>query len=532
MDYLSAREGRHPYKRQAAAERPSIFVFSMDMVAPDLYRQPSPFLEQMRMPNWQALAAESICFDNAFANSPLCGPSRAAMYTGRYPYIVINEERAHTGYELQVRPDDAIYPEYLKAGGYLTAHVGKSHIGVQKFADAFGEACSPWNRWAPPIWDDPEYHQYLRGMGVGKFRFSREIQGVKPDRRTPGNHYGGWLEQEDGKPFPIEATYPHYLVQRALAFLDSMLMRRRDEPLYLHVDLFAPHQPFLIPAGFEQREAELRASVELPDGYLRWLREGDGAFGPQPKVYRTYRRNWGLYQEETARDYLIAHILQMEVIDRALGTFIGGLRERGLYDEAMMVLTADHGEMNLEQGLIDKGVYGHPKIARVPLLWKLPENRRGGETILSPVSLLDLAPTFCEAAGMTPIARLDGESLYRRLDAPNAERARPFLWEAGWHIAPNPAIAIHRYLGPGDHYRYVYNLCSETDELYDLDAADAVNLINDPTYDAVRRDMLARLRDELSSDARWKCYWQAFTIDTYGEIPIESGDQQMFVPDH
>ncbi|MBT3288136.1 MAG: sulfatase-like hydrolase/transferase, partial [Victivallales bacterium] len=231
MHFLDEKRGQHPYQTKAGT-RPHIFVFTVDMIPPEFHRDPSPCRHAMRMPAWDGLRADAVDYPNAFSISPLCGPSRASLFTGRYPYIFVNEERAHDGTEVALRADDPIYPDYLKAIGYRLGHVGKSHIGTEAFSRVFGESCSPWNRWAPPVYDDPEYHTYLADQGIDGFRFGREIKGVKSDGITPGNSYGGWLEQEDGSPFPMAGTYPHYLVHRALGVLDSLRQQGEDEPLY------------------------------------------------------------------------------------------------------------------------------------------------------------------------------------------------------------------------------------------------------------------------------------------------------------
>ncbi|MBT3380089.1 MAG: sulfatase-like hydrolase/transferase [Lentisphaerae bacterium] len=530
MQFLDEKRGMHPFDTRDV-ERPNVFVFTVDMIPPEFHRQPSECLTHMRRPAWQTLESDSVSFTNAFAVSPLCGPSRASMFTGRYPYILVNEERAHDGCEVELRPDDPIYPDYLKAAGYLMGHVGKSHIGTATFARVFGESCSPWNRWAPPIYDDPEYHEYLRAMGVDGFRFKRRIEGLRTDRTTAGNFYGGWLEQKNGMPFPLEATYPHYLVHRALALLDSLLERNEDNaPLYLHLDLFAPHQPFLIPAGLEEREQALRADVPLPAGYTGWRDRDYKPAGPEPGIYATYRSSWGLYDENTARDYQIAHLLQMEVIDSALRVFVERLKALGLYDSGIVLLTADHGEMNLEQGLIDKGVYGHPKPGRIPMLLKLPNADRAGEIVEQDVSLLDIAPTFLEVGGIDAIGRHDGESLFRRLVPGDQGHDEPFVFEAGWHVAPNPAVAINKRFEQG-HFRYVYNACSDVDELYDLDDPGFTNQIDDPACAEIRVTMRRELQEIVNNDARWRCYRQAFELTRYEDLEQRAGDGQMFIPE-
>ena len=98
-------------------------------------------------------------------------------------------------------------------------------------------------------------------LGVKPQKYSREIIFRMQDRTTPGNSVGGWIVQEDGKPFPIEAQYSYYLGKKAIETVESLVANGslKHHPLYLQLDFFDPHQPFSIPAGFEERERELRS---------------------------------------------------------------------------------------------------------------------------------------------------------------------------------------------------------------------------------------------------------------------------------
>lgn len=125
--------------------------------------------------------------------------------TGRYSYIQGNGERAPDGLESQLRPDDIIFPEYLRAAGYISRQAGKGHVGTKKYLDAFGENDQPWDRWSPPVFDDDEFLAYQRELGVKPQRYSPEIVFKLQDRTSPGNSAGGWVVQQDGRPFPIEA---------------------------------------------------------------------------------------------------------------------------------------------------------------------------------------------------------------------------------------------------------------------------------------------------------------------------------------
>jgi len=534
--FIDPRSGRGSFEDLQPGARPPVIFITVDMVPPDVYRPQETNGGLVRTPNLDRLRSQGITFTNAFANSPLCGPARASYLTGRYPYVLVNEERAHQGWAVQLRPDDIIFPEYLKAVGYVTKHVGKSHVGTAKFMDAFGENDAPWNRWAPPMTDDDGYVAHLRRLGVSAPVYRNPVQGLRPDRKTTGNVYGGFVTQADGSAFPEEATYPHYLAALAVERLDAALAQGANDsrPIYLQVDFFAPHQPFMIPTGYEERAKELRQQVRLPQTYYQARDNDFGQLPGEPRIYQLYRRSLGLYHEDTMREYVVCNLLQMEVLDKAMGTVLSALEEPGLYDNALVLFCADHGEMNGEKALGDKGVYGHPRVARVPFVVKLPEGARGGSNVDTPICLLDIAPTLLRAAGVQPHARLDGVSLWpllRGQDASTGFADRTFVFEACWHVAPNPAVSIQWRSAQGEHYFYTYNLTSEFDELYDLSDPTYRNLVGDQAFEEVRVTMVRRLADFLRADPRWRCYWHTLRLAKAEHLPPEPGDLQMLRPE-
>lgn len=521
--------GRGQYKSCGKTKKPSIFYITADMVPPDVYGS-GEYSQYLETPNLDKLIGDGVFFENAFSNSPLCGPSRASYMTGRYSYITVNEERAHDGSAIRLRDDETIFPEYLGRSGYITRHIGKCHVGPKKFIDAFGENDNPWNRWAPPVYDDDDYAHYLRTLDIKKFDFQRKIQGLNPNGRGPGNFYGGWLIQRSGAPFPMKGCYPWYLAQKARQTLYSVLSRHGNNPLYVQLDFFAPHQPFMIPSGMEKREKYLRERVRLPKSYIEARRRNFTRFEGEPFIYQTYRQDCGLYESSTMRDYIVANLLQIEVVDRALGLFLEAIKEKGLYDNSVILFCSDHGEMNGEKALIDKGVYGHPKVARVPFMLKLPENKYAGNSVRAYISLLDIAPTLLKIAGILPVDRLDGEDIVPFIGDPKRKRKKDFIFEAGWHVAPNPEISFFKKL-EGRDYMYTYNLTSEYDELYDLSDKGYENFALDPEYEQVKRKMIQDLAEILKKDRRWRCYWHTFRIHKYDDLKSESGDRQMFIPE-
>jgi arylsulfatase A-like enzyme len=532
MPYLNPKTGAHPFTLTADAPRPHLCLLTVDMIPREAYDPRSPLREHLRTPNLDRLFADGVRFSHACATSPLCGPSRAAYLTGRYSYMTVNEERAHDGWQAVLRPDDAIFPEYLKAAGYVTRHAGKGHTGTEKFLDAFGENDAPWNRWAPPLGDDDAYLAYLDELSIQPPVWHEPLTGLRPDRTTPGNSYGGWVRQANGGAFPTEGLYDYYLAVLAARKLQAALRQREaGQPLYLQLDFFGPHQPFMIPESFRERAEELARVVALPESYFEAM-QGSPDW---PRVYDFYRRNWGLYDEDTARQYMVMNLLQVEVLDQALGKFLKALDECGLYDESAIIFLGDHGEMNAERGLIDKGVYGHPKVALTPLAVKLPGGERGGEESADLVSLLDVAPTLLGLAGIAPAERLDGESLLGPRGFPQAlslskgSPRAPFIFEAGWHVCPNPAVATFADLG-GRRFMYTYNLCDSRDELYDLDDYTYRDLSLDPAMQEVKLQMIRQLGAFLESDPRWTCYWHTFRLDKFEQLGAPGGDFQMVRP--
>jgi arylsulfatase A-like enzyme len=524
LRFVNRKSGTHPFRAREGARRPHIFLVTLDMVSPDHYHPSRSLHRAMDLPAMREMFGSSVVFRNSFCASPLCAPARATLATGRYTYITANGERAHDGHETILRPTDVIFPEYLKATGYVTKHCGKGHLGTQKFMDAFDENDNAWDRWAPPVQDDEGYLAYLRRLGVKPQRYRREIRGLQQDRKTPQVSLGGWIEQSDGRPFPMEAQYTHYLVNRAIEKLDAALAE--GKPVYLQLDIFDPHQPFSIPAGMEERERELRRAIGLPASYER-VRARDWKPAPDlPKIYHFYQRSWGLYDAAAVLDYRVANALQMEVIDRALARFWAALKERNLYDDALIVFTSDHGEMNGRLGLVDKGVYLYPDVLRVPLAIKMPRGRHA--EVETPVSHLDVAPTLLEAAGIEPEERQDGISLAAHLRGEAPKGDRELLFECGWHTGVNFACATQRWDSSG-HWLYTYNLASEVDELYDLAADDGGNLAGPNPQ--VREEMARRLGAFLERDPRWIGYWHSFRVDHYFDLPRPAaGDYQMFRP--
>lgn len=188
-------------------------MITMDMVPPEFYNGRN----QMDTPAQKSLAEEGVSFTRTFSTSPLCGPSRAALLTGRYTYITGNSERSHDGHKTELRSEDIIWPEYLKSMGYHCRHVGKSHVGTEHFVRAFSENSSPWDRWSPPWYNEDRYIEYLQDKGLERFTFKKEIRGQSCDGSRTGTHTAAGWPIRRANPFPRTPVIPHsWSIERSM----------------------------------------------------------------------------------------------------------------------------------------------------------------------------------------------------------------------------------------------------------------------------------------------------------------------------
>jgi choline-sulfatase len=192
-----------------------------------------------------------------------------------------------------------------------------------------------------------------------------------------------------------------------------------------------------------------------------------------------------------------AYFAAISYVDDRIGQVLAALRESGMEDDTIVVFTADHGEMLGERGLWFKMAF-FEDAARVPLVVRLPRGlARAGARIADPVSLLDLAPTLMDLAGLDPPApgETDGTSLAPLLRG-DGGRDAPVLAEYLAEGVTAPAVMVrrgrHKYIRcPGDP-DILYDLAADPHERRDLAAAPGAG----PDDDAA-----AALRAE--ADARW-----------------------------
>src|SRR5262249_20149816 len=142
---------------------------------------------------------------------------------------------------------------------------------------------------------------------------------------------------------------------------------------------------------------------------------------------------------------------EIRYTDEYFGRLLDGLERRGLLENTIVALTADHGEEFLEHGGVGHGQTLHGEVVNVPMLLRLPGGASGGTAVDRVGQQVDLLPTILDAAGVPVPPGLDGASWLAsepepaRVEAPAMLRLGPFEQEA---VVADPWKAIRDFAGP------------------------------------------------------------------------------------
>jgi choline-sulfatase len=164
-------------------------------------------------------------------------------------------------------------------------------------------------------------------------------------------------------------------------------------------------------------------------------------------------------------------------MDRRLGEVLDLLGKRGLVDDTAIVFTSDHGDMLAHRGMLQKR-YFYERSVRSCLIFSHPGNWPEGVRISTPVSLVDLFPTFADLTGAPVPDDLPGISLLETVKTGEEPPNRPILCE--YH---GEGVHAPCFMSVMDGFKYVY-VHGHEERLYDLveDPDEYVNLIGDARH--------------------------------------------------
>ena len=465
---------------------------------------------RLHTPNIDQLAARGVRFSRAFCQAPLCGPSRASFYTGRYLSshgVMANEDCT--------RLDELMLADYLRPQGYRSALVGKAdsrksralmaRLGIDPqgdFARAAGSGGFEPFELHGGLYPDPilpteqGYTRYLRACGYPGDNPWQDYANSGVDAR--GQVHSGWHLRS--APYPSRVDEAHsetaFTTDRAIDFI----AQADAQPWCLHLSYIKPHWPLVAPAPYHG----LYAREDVPAA----VRSEAERAAPHP-VYaafmaQEYSRNYA--RDEVRETVIPTYMGLIKQIDDHLGRLFEVLRARGLWERTLIVFSSDHGDYLGDHWLGEKDLFHEPSV-KIPLLVVDPHpaaDASRGQVCEALVEAIDIVPTLLAASGGEPCEeRLEGRSLLPLLRASFSSPWREFaISEIDYSdrgargVLQVPPYHCRAVMLRSQRWKYI-DYQGFAEQLFDLDddPQELCDLGRDPAYGHVRRAFRERLYD-------------------------------------
>jgi arylsulfatase A-like enzyme len=419
-----------------------------------------------RTPRIDEIAELGWRFDNCFVTNSLCSPSRASILTGTYSHV--------NGVSTLWTPIDAGQPTFisqLRAAGYRTAMIGKWHMG-----DGDGHNPQNFDYW-DVVLNQGEYWnpRFLSEDGL------RTVEGYATDIIT--DLATAWVDSLDGDD-PWCALIYHKAPHRS--------WEPKDEHKAMYAD------PVPLPATFwddyatrssSARRVAMRIAEQLSTTDLK----------ENPPEGLSYEQSAVWKYQRFMQDYLAC----VESVDENVGRVVDWLRERGDFDDTLLMYASDQGFFLGDHGWFDKRLM-YEESLRMPLVLSYPRRLPAGRVFTDIVTNVDWAQTLLDAAGVEHHPRMQGRSFWPDLldqaVTPPSDGMYYRYWEHDdlFHKAPaHYGYRTQRYKliyfyndGMGLKGSGYYTYPPEW-ELYDLqnDPAELNNVYDDPAYAKIREEL-------------------------------------------
>jgi arylsulfatase A-like enzyme len=373
---------------------------------------------KLHTPHLDAMAKRGVIFDNAYVQSPVCGPSRMSYYTGRYMH-----SHGVSWNFVPLKAGEMTIGDHLRPLGVRSVLIGKTHmrgdtsgmsrlgidpnspIGIRIAECGFDpyerdDGIHPFSGHDP----DPNYNRYLREQGFeGDNPWEEWANTVVDDK---GQLHSGWFLKYSHWParIPNEHSETPYTTRRAMDFIREA----GEQPWVAHLSFIKPHWPYVVPAPY--------AGMYTPEDALPLVRSDKELVNPHP-VYAamTHHRVSRTFAQPGIRDaVMVGYMGLVKQIDDEMGRLFAFLQEQQLMDNTMIVFCSDHGDFLGDHWLGDKELF-HQPVIRTPLIIYDPDSRADatrGTRCQALVEAVDIAPTFLDVYGGNPLPHImDGRTL-------------------------------------------------------------------------------------------------------------------------
>ncbi len=435
---------------------PNILILMVDQLTGTLFEDgPADFLH---VPHLRKLAAKSVRFANTYTASPLCAPARASFMSGQLPSRTRVYDNA-----AEFASDIPTYAHHLRRAGYQTCLVGKMHfVGPDQmhgFEQRLTTDIYPADFGWTPDYRKPGqridwwYHNLSSVTGAGVAEITNQLEYDDDVAHQSVQKIYDLSRGEDPRPWCLTAsfTHPH----------DPFVARKK------YWDLYEGHPELTPPPAIPYADQDPH-SKRLMDAC------DHTAFDLTPDQIRRSRQ---------------AYFANISYIDEKIGEILSALD--ATRQEAIILFVSDHGEMLGRRGLWFKMNF-FEGAARVPLMIYAPG--LAPQTIITPVSTIDVTPTLCDLAGISMAEVMpwtDGQSLVPLANASPRDTSVAMEYAAEGSITPMVALRL-------EDWKYIH--CpADPDQLFNvaLDPQESQNRVDDPA--AV--DILAWFRAD--AFARW-----------------------------
>ncbi|MEQ8211401.1 MAG: sulfatase [Lacipirellulaceae bacterium] len=432
---------------------------------------------QVQTPNMDRLAKRGVVFSNAHCAAPLCGPSRAAIFSGMQPFhsgVFNNQQQIR-----KLKPDLVLLPQYFKNHGYRTLGTGK--LMHRKFKDLYDESFFTEQRWSP-------YADKYPQDNVEMPRFPlRPLNEMPNDRQQlqPGR-----FSSFDWGAVPVssdemgDGKVARWAAERLVEDPTS------DAPFFLAVGFYRPHIPLYAPQKyFDLYPAESTVVPEVPSDDLNDL--GSEAIELSHSI-QTAGLHKSVLQHDQWRNAVAAYLACVTFVDEQVGRLLKALDEGPHAENTIVILWSDHGWHLGEKEHWGKTT-GWERSTRVPLMIISAKSKsdgcKTGSRCDEPVGLIDLYPTLIEMCSLPAKSELDGESLLPQLKRPQAKTNRVVL----------STVKKGIYSVRSRHWRLI-EYSDGSSELYDhrSDPQEWRNLADDERH----RDVIEKLSDAIPNHVR------------------------------
>jgi uncharacterized sulfatase len=428
-------------QQQPGSGRPNILFVAVDDLNTDLGCYGHPVV---RSPHVDGLARRGVRFDRAYAQYPVCNPSRTSLLSGRYPDATgVLDNRMNPRTNLR---DVQFLPQFLRNNGYFTARVGKVFHDGMDGAEDWDVSLDP--RPAGKIGRTGEG----RNLTGGKLRYMevREAEGTDEDQSD------GLIAAESVK----------------------LLEQKRDRPFFLAVGFRKPHDPYIAPKKYYE---------PYPPGKFADVPGPADDRDDIPKAaFPTLEQYLG---QPEGREFRRAYYACISFMDAQLGKVLAALEKSPAAANTVIVFFGDHGLHLGEHGWWNK-VTLFQRSAAVPFVIVPPNGAAAGSVCRRPVELLDLYPTIAAMAGLRAPAGLQGQSLVPLVNDPNGMRTRP-----AYSVVARGKGLMGRSIHT-ERYAYIeWDQGKAGIELYDhaVDPHEYRNVSGDAAYTATERQLKQQL---------------------------------------